>query len=52
MLTIDCPWCDAPLVLPDRTSPTDEARCDACAIVTRFARDVRDDVEPALATAA
>lgn len=37
MLTMDCPFCDTPVRLPD--VPVDSMRCDACSVVVDFAAD-------------
>ena len=44
MITVDCPWCDAPADLGEA-----ELHCAACAITVQVESSVR---EPALAAAA
>ena len=47
MLTMDCPFCDAPLAMPDPSAAS--VRCEACSVVAEFARD---EVDQPLAAAA
>jgi hypothetical protein len=37
-VTVDCPWCDAPVALGDSD---DVVACDACAVVADLAPDER-----------
>ncbi len=45
MTTIECPWCDGPVALPDESAAM---ACDACGVVELLAADPR----PVLAAAA
>ena len=38
MLTVECPWCAAPLVVDDDRA---DLRCDACVVRFEFASDPR-----------
>jgi hypothetical protein len=48
MVTLDCPWCDAPVSMDGE----DAIRCDRCAVVVALAPDAALDVAPEVALAA
>jgi ribosomal protein S27E len=47
MLTLDCPFCDAPVTIPEPSATA--IRCEACSVVAEF---TPDEVEETLAAAA